>query len=93
VLDIPTAPALLQGAGCALGQPQRIVQLATRQEPGVGGDGSALELQSYSGIEVDPQRVPAAFTHQVPPNLVIDSELIRICWRHCTVGFAARPSW
>lgn len=46
-----------------------------------------------SGIEVGSQGFPAGFTYQVPPNLVIDSELIYTWRRHFLVGFAARLSW
>jgi hypothetical protein len=69
VLYVASIPALLQVAGCGLGQSQGIVQLATRQQPAIRGESGAVEPQPYAGIEMDSQRLLCTFTHEVPPSL------------------------
>ena len=51
VLHVTTAPALLQTLTRRLRQSQGIIQLATGQQSGVRGDGSAAKRQPYTSVE------------------------------------------
>ena len=48
MLNVPTAPTLLQTLIRRLRQSQRIIQLATCQQPSVRGDGNDAKLQPYT---------------------------------------------
>jgi hypothetical protein len=65
VAGVPTAAAFRQDAAGRLGQPQRIVELAVGEQPGVGGDAAAVELQLQAAAEIDPQRPVIRFTRRV----------------------------
>ena len=51
MLNVTTAPTLLQTLIRRLRQSQCIVQLAAGQQPSVRGDGSAVKLQPYTAVE------------------------------------------
>jgi hypothetical protein len=48
-----------------VGQPHRVIQLAIGQQPGIGGDHGATELEHQPAIEIEPERTPIRFTHRV----------------------------
>ena len=75
VLHVATAPTLLQTLTRRLRQSQCIVQLATGQQSGVRGDGSAAKLQPYTAVETELGAGVCAFTHWVPPRTVRYQEL------------------
>ena len=75
VLHVTTAPSLLQALIRRLRQSQRIIQLATGQQPSVRGDGSAVKLQPYTSVETKRGAGVGAFTHWVPPECVGYQEL------------------
>ena len=70
VLHVTTAPTLLQTLLRRLRQSQCIIQLATGQQSGVRGDGSAAKLQPYTAVETERGTGVGAFTHWVPPRTV-----------------------
>ena len=70
VLHVTTAPTLLQTLTRRLRQSQCIIQLATGQQSGVRGDGSAAKLQPYTAVETERGTGVGAFTHWVPPRTV-----------------------
>ena len=49
-----------QRLGTRAGQAQRIIQLAAGQQPGVGGDRGAAELQQQTTVEIEPQSALSA---------------------------------
>ena len=49
-----------------VGQAQRIIHLAVGQQPAVGGDRGAAELQQQTTIEIEPQSALICFTRRVP---------------------------
>ena len=49
---------------------RRNLQLATGQQSGVRGDGSAAKLQPYTAVETERGTGVGAFTHWVPPRTV-----------------------
>ena len=75
VLHVTTAPTLLQTLLRRLRQSQCIIQLATGQQSGVRGDGSAAKLQPYTAVETERGTGVGAFTHWVPPEWVRYQEL------------------
>ena len=75
VLHVTTAPTLLQTFIRRLRQSQCIIQLATGQQSGVRGDGSAAKLQPYTSVETERGAGGGAFTHWVPPEWVRYQEL------------------
>jgi hypothetical protein len=60
--------AILAGArvgeriGPRVSQAHRVIQLAIRQQPGIGGDRRAAKLQHHATVEIEPQRTPVCFT-------------------------------
>ena len=62
MLHVTTAPTLLQTLTRRLRQSQCIIQLATGQQSGVRGDGSAAKLQADSAVELELQRGVGAFS-------------------------------
>jgi len=44
--------------GTRVGQAPRVIQLAIRQQPGIGGDRRATKLQQQPTIEIEPQSAP-----------------------------------
>ncbi len=47
------------------GQPQRVVQLAIRQQSGIGRDHSAAKSQHQTAVEIESQRPASRFTRRV----------------------------
>jgi hypothetical protein len=64
VPDVLPAPALGQGRHRRRGQAKGIVQLAIREQAGVGGDLGPVELELDAAVEGDPQRL-LRFTRRV----------------------------
>ena len=60
--------AVLAGArigkdiGTRLGQPQRFIQLAIGEQPGIGRDRGAAKLKHQAAVEIEPQSTPIRFT-------------------------------
>jgi hypothetical protein len=50
-------------------QPERLVKLSVRQQPGVGRDLAAQERQLHAAVEIDPQITFLAVTHGVHLSL------------------------
>ena len=48
-----------------IGEPDRIIQLAIGQQPGIGGDRGTAKLQQQTTVEIEPQRFAGRFTHRV----------------------------
>ena len=48
-----------------VGQAQRVIQLAIRQQPGIGGDHAATKLEHQTPVEIELQRAPVRFTRRV----------------------------
>ena len=65
MLDVTTAPTLLQTFMRRLRQSQCIIQLGTGQQSGVRGDGSAAKLQPYTAVETERGAGVGAFTLNV----------------------------
>ena len=68
MLDVTTAPTLVQTFIRRLRQSQCIIQLATGQQPSVRGDGGTAKLQPYTSVETELGAGVASFTHRVPPE-------------------------
>jgi hypothetical protein len=54
-----------QRIGAGVGQTERVIQLAVRQQPGIGGDRGATKLKPQATVEIEPQRTPVRFTRRV----------------------------
>ena len=57
--------------GTRVGQPERIIQLAIGQQPGIGGDRGTAKLQQQTTVEIEPQSAslvasPAGFAIATP---------------------------
>ena len=65
VPGVLAAAAFRQSAARQVGQPERVVQFTVGQQPGVGGDAAAVELEPQAAIEIDPQRAVIRFTRWV----------------------------
>ena len=57
--------ALRQRRASQIGQPERVVQFAERQQASVGGDAAAMEFQLQAAVEIDPQTAVIRFTRWV----------------------------
>jgi len=68
MLHIATRAALLEVFVGLVGESQGIIKLPACQEPSIGGDGGAVELQADFGVELEPERGFIAVTHKVPPG-------------------------
>ena len=62
---VRAAAAFRQDVTGQIGQPQRVVEVAVGEQPGVGGDAAAVELQLQAAVEIDPQRPVIRFTRWV----------------------------
>ncbi len=62
---VPAAAAFRKGITGQIGQPEGVVQLPVGQQPGVGGDPAAVELQPQPTVEIDPQGTVIRFTRWV----------------------------
>ncbi len=62
---VPATAAFRQRAAGQVGQPEGVVQVPVGQQPGVGGDAAAVELQPQATIEIDPQGAVIRFTRRV----------------------------
>src|SRR5215212_1501817 len=60
-------------------QPQRIVEVAVGEQPGVGGDAAAVELQLQAAVEIDPQGPVVRFTRRVFHGAA--TEDAASCWK------------
>jgi hypothetical protein len=66
VLGVPSRADVVQAAGRGVGQSQGVVEFPIDEEPGVTGNGRAVELQFDLTVEVNAQGVILAVTHWVP---------------------------
>jgi branched-chain amino acid transport system substrate-binding protein len=49
-----------------VGQADRVIHPAIRQQPGIRGDRGTTKLEHQTAIEIKPQRTPIRFTRRVP---------------------------
>jgi hypothetical protein len=55
-----------QRIGCRVGQAQRVIQLAVRQQPAIGGDRGTAKLQHQTTVEIEPQSFTRRVRHRRP---------------------------
>jgi hypothetical protein len=60
VAAVPARARIGEHVAAGVGQAQRVIQLAIRQQPGVGGDHTATELEHQTAVEIEPRRTPPA---------------------------------
>jgi hypothetical protein len=70
VLDIPPRSLLRQKLTCHFRQSELLIQLAVRQQSGVGGDLAARKLEPNPSVELQAQWLLLPFTHRVPPAII-----------------------
>jgi len=76
VSDVPPASALGNGRGGHGGEAEGIVQLAIREQAGVGRDPGAVEFELEAAVEGDPQglfRFTRRVRHPTPARLPLRS--------------------
>ena len=88
VAGVPAAAALRQDAAGQIGQPQRVVEVAVGEQPGVGGDAAAVELQLQAAVEIDPQRPVIQFTRWVFHGAA--TEDAASCWKADQISLNSR---
>jgi len=65
VAGVLAAPALRQHRTRQVGQAKRVIELTVGQQPGVGGDPTAMKFQPQAAVEIDPQGTVIRFTRWV----------------------------
>ena len=62
---VPAAPRIGEHRTRHRGQAERVVQLAIGEQPGIGGDRGAVELELQAAVEIEPDGIQFQFTRWV----------------------------
>jgi hypothetical protein len=65
VAAILACARIAERIGARVGQAEGVIQLATNQQPAIGGDRTAAKLEQQTAVEIEPQRLATPFTHRV----------------------------
>jgi hypothetical protein len=66
VLFVPAEASFLQVFCAQRSQPERFIEFAVGEQPGIHGDLTTEEFQLQPAVETDPQIALLAITHWVP---------------------------
>ena len=58
VAAVPARARIGEHVAAGVGQAQRVIQLAIRQQPGIGGDHAAAKLEHQAAVEIEPFSAP-----------------------------------
>ncbi len=72
VATVPPGAGVGENLGGHDREAERVVEFPEREQPGIGGDGRAVEFELQPALERDPQLSPFRFTrrlvHPPPPR-------------------------